>query len=175
VLLGRSLTPDPETLAAIVAASSGGAPPAAATISQGAPCGCSLCAAAQEACGGALGPTGCFFGGGLCGIGSCAEDRAPAGSPAPSPLQTAAAGLAAPGITEASRHASADGLAALQAADSSSTAAGAAPAAAPWWRQGRCQLQFAVLLLLSIANISVSCCISVLERVQGTVHAATHV
>jgi hypothetical protein len=60
-------------------------------------------------------------------------------------------------------------MAALHAADSA--AAGGAAAAVQWWRQGRCQLQFAVLLLLSVANISVSampadCCASVLNTAQ---------
>lgn len=129
----------------------------AASSSNGAtPCSCSLCAAAQEACGGALGPAGRFFGGGLCGQASCCEDRAPAGSPGYSPLQVTA-GMAAPGVAEASRGSAPDGVAALGAAGGATAGAGASSAvAAPWWRQGRCQLQFAVLLLLSIANISVS-------------------
>jgi hypothetical protein len=148
----RSLTPDPETLAAIAAASSGGAPPvAASSSSSGMPCCCSLCAAAQEACGCAAGPAGRFFGGGLCSQGSCCADNAPAGSPSPSPVHFTAK-LAAPAAPEASRDSRADGLPAAGAAGSSSAAA----PAAKWWQQGRCQLQFAVLLLLSVANISVS-------------------
>jgi hypothetical protein len=96
---------------------------------------------------------------------------APVGSPGYSPVQTTAHNLAAPGISEASRGISADSPAAAAAAvgaagSGSAGVAGASAVAAAWWRQGGCQLQFAVLLLLSIANISVSATVASCRKHQ---------